>query len=105
MGISMERKSSLPSKKSYDMKVAREVELKQVRTMTAMDFITQYEDPAEHFLQTGSKVSDLYQAHSLYRISQHFPSHSRKDIEKLLETNKGHFLPTIKGMEKLAPPK
>ena len=39
----------------------------------------------------------------LYYITKHFPAHIIADIERILDGNNGHFVPTIKAVEKLPP--
>jgi len=99
---SLERKSSLPSRKEYERdQKKKEAELK-VRNMTVKDLLSEYDDPHQHFSDASSAVGDLYKAHALFYITKHFPTFTAHEVEKVMEQYNGHFVPSIKQIEEMS---
>jgi len=102
---SLEGKSNLPSKKEYEKQQGKQMEERKIRDMKVPDFLSEYADPHQHFLDTTILVSDMYKGHALFYITKHYPSISVSEVQMVLEQNNGHFLPTIKQVEKMPPSK
>ena len=102
---SVERKSSLPSRKNFDLQQAKQKEEKKIRGMKVQDFMSEFVDPHQHFLDTTTVVGEKYKAHALFYITKHFPSIPLSEVQKVMEQNNGHFLPTIRQVEKILPSK
>eukprot|EP00092_Neocalanus_flemingeri_P046553 GFUD01052404.1.p1 GENE.GFUD01052404.1~~GFUD01052404.1.p1 ORF type:complete len:647 (-),score=285.05 GFUD01052404.1:100-2040(-) len=102
---SLESKSSLPSRKEYEKTNAKQVEERNIRDMKVTDFLSQYTDPHQHFMDTTTTVNDIYKGHALFYITKHFPRICVSEVKKVLEQHNGHFLPTIKQVEKMLPSK
>jgi len=98
---SLERKSSLPSRKEYEKEQSKKLDESKIRNMRVTEFLTQYTDPHQHFLDTTTAVSEGYKAHALFYITKHFPSISVSEVQKVLEQHNGHFVPTIKQVGKM----
>jgi len=96
---SLERKSSLPSKKEYEKEQLKLSEMKKIRGLTANDFLDQYTDPHQFFLDTTSTVSQLYKEHAVFYITKHFPLVPVSAVQEALAQHNGHFIPTLKQVE------
>ena len=101
----LERKSSLPSRKEREAKEAIQKQAVAIRKLGPKHFLEEFEDPHAHFMKVEAEVGDKYREHCLFYIMKHFPVHSRKQIDTVLEKNKGHFLPSIKELQGMSAPK
>ena len=95
----LDRKSSLPSRKERDAKEASTKQAMAIRKLGPKNFVEEFEDPHAHFMKVEAEVGEKYREHCMFYIVKHFPAHSRKQIDKVLEKNKGHFLPSIKDLQ------
>ena len=101
----LERKSSLPSKKEREAKEAVQRQAVAIRNLGPKHFVEEFEDPHRHFMKVEAEVGEKYREHCLFYIMKHFSKHSRKQIDTVLEKNKGHFLPSIKDLQAMSAPK
>lgn len=101
----LERKSSLPSRKEREAKEAIQKQAVAIRKLGPKHFLEEFEDPHVHFMKVEAEVGEKYREHCLFYIMKHFPLHSRKQIDTVLEKNKGHFLPSIKELLGMTAPK
>ena len=101
----LERKSSLPSRKEREAKEAIQKQAVAIRKLGPKHFLEEFEDPHMHFMKVEAEVGEKYREHCLFYIMKHFPLHSRKQIDTVLEKNKGHFLPSIKELLGMTAPK
>ena len=101
----LERKSSLPSRKEREAKEAIQKQAVAIRKLGPKHFLEEFEDPHAHFMKVEAEVGDKYREHCLFYIMKHFPVHSRKQIDTVLDKNKGHFLPSIKELQGMSAPK
>lgn len=99
---SLERKSSLPSRKEYEKVQSKKQEEGKIRSMTVPDFLSQYPDPHQHFLDTSTPVSEVYRGHALFYIAKHYPGINLSEVKKVLEKNNGHFVPSIRQVDIMA---
>ena len=101
----LERKSSLPSRKEREAKESVQRQAEAIRKLGPKNFVEEFEDPHAHFMKVEAEVGERYREHCLFYIMKHFPLHSRKQIDSVLQKNKGHFLPSIKELRALSAPK
>ena len=76
-----------------------------VRSTSSTRFLHTMGDPHSHFQQTSGAVGEQYRQLALYYLSKHFPTHTRAQVDKVLARNNNHFVPSIKEIKELAPPK
>ena len=99
---SLERVSSLPSRKQYEKRKTVQAEQNKIRSMRVGDFLERYDDPHEHFASTDNQVNDLYKLHAVYQLRKKFPGHHQTDIDKALQDSNYHYVPAIKRLERLS---
>jgi hypothetical protein len=97
----LERRTSLPSRREQEQRAARRGRELAIRKLGPKDFIAEFEDPHQHFLLEAAEVGESYRQHALHYIAGHFPGHQIDMIEKVLAKHKGHFVPSIKAVEKM----
>jgi len=98
---SLERKSSLPSRKEYEKGLNKRQAENKIRRMTAQEFLSEYQDPHQHFGDTTTPVSELYKSHALFYLAKHYPNMTVSEVKSNLDQHNGHFVPTIKKIEEM----
>jgi len=92
-------RSRLPTRKEFEARQARSAEENKIRKMSPKDFLTEFIDPHSHFMDTTSKVSENYRKDTIAYIVKHFPLLSIEQVNQLVESKNGHFLPSVKEAE------
>ena len=72
----------------------------KITKMTAEDFLREYNgNPFEHYMYNTSKVSENYRKDTVAHIVKHFPQLSITEINQIIETHNGRFIPSYKQAE------
>jgi len=88
-------KSSLPSRKEYEQRLATTRQLLQIRRMRVADFLAEYDNPGEHFMATAAPVSQEYRDWARFYLAKKFPNNLTA-VDAALNQHNGHFLPALK---------